>query len=191
MSRSIRHPQNVPPVATFRYPRGPRPPEPHHPAAPDADRSQCELCRAHQSPADLFSQVFEQDHVFLCRACFDETADRPLDTVCALSLRIAREAALARPTHPGFPLELALVVTTARARQVLTPSDVTTALTRHAHGEWGLLPAMVAAENEFALTDGRPLVSRYESSAGERFWLVTDATRIFTTVLLEGEYFRD
>ena len=63
------------------------------------------------------------------------------------------------------------------------------ALARHVRGDWGSLPALVACENECALTDGRPVLSCYTAHDGTTFWVVTDGHRIVTTVLLDDEYF--
>jgi hypothetical protein len=61
-------------------------------------------------------------------------------------------------------------------------------LARHAVGDWGDVSAEAAAENDFSV--GRPLriLSAYVAENGTRFWVITEADRSATTVLLPEEY---
>ena len=43
-------------------------------------------------------------------------------------------------------------------------------------------------ENEASLSEGFRLLSVYRSREGERFWVITEADRSATTVLLPDEY---
>lgn len=61
-------------------------------------------------------------------------------------------------------------------------------LDRHAHGDWGDLDSDDAAENQFSLKNGFRLLSSYQTAAGEKLWVVTEADRSVTTVLLPEEY---
>ena len=70
-------------------------------------------------------------------------------------------------------------------------------LRRHLAGDWGLVPPADARENNLALTAGFRLMSVYlidESlpeqgrDAGEKVWVITEADRSVTTVLLPSEY---
>ncbi|WP_437739999.1 hypothetical protein WME73_30920 [Sorangium sp. So ce302] len=42
--------------------------------------------------------------------------------------------------------------------------------------------------NDNALTSGARILSAYSTSDGTRFWIITDADRTATTVLLPDEY---
>ena len=58
---------------------------------------------------------------------------------------------------------------------------------RHAAGDWGELDAHDRRENELALRHGRRLLSSY--LLGEkRIWVITEADRSVTTLLLPEEY---
>ena len=58
------------------------------------------------------------------------------------------------------------------------------AVQRHAAGDWGTLDQTDWEGSDKALRDGARLFSRYESSAGRKFWIVTEADRAVTTVSL-------
>jgi hypothetical protein len=62
------------------------------------------------------------------------------------------------------------------------------ALRRHARGDWGDLDDEDLQANERALKDGTRLLSAYHSSAGTKFWIITEWDRSATTVLLPEEY---
>jgi hypothetical protein len=60
-------------------------------------------------------------------------------------------------------------------------------LARHATGDWGDLCAFDRRQNEVAMCEGCRVFSSYETSAG-RVWVITEADRSVTTVLLPQEY---
>ena len=65
------------------------------------------------------------------------------------------------------------------------PADeILKALERHAAGDWGLVDQTAWKENDQALRNGQRLFSVYQSSAGQRFWLITQADRAVTTAVL-------
>jgi hypothetical protein len=61
-------------------------------------------------------------------------------------------------------------------------------LTRHAGGDWGELDRADIAENEYSMTHGFRLLSSYTTAIGERLWIITEADRSTTTLLLPDEY---
>ena len=61
-------------------------------------------------------------------------------------------------------------------------------LQRHAHGDWGELEIEDVAENEFSLLKGLRLLSAYNLKDGTRIWIITEADRSATTLLLPAEY---
>lgn len=85
-----------------------------------------------------------------------------------------------------FPM--GLLVITASAKAQLTSMDYHQALQRHSKGDWGDLDDEDKATNDAALKDGDRLLSAYESSQGTRFWIITEADRSVTTVLLPEDY---
>jgi len=60
-------------------------------------------------------------------------------------------------------------------------------LWRHATGEWGSLCAEAVAANAAALRNGARLLSSYDVGDG-KIWLITEADRSVTTLLLPSEY---
>jgi hypothetical protein len=84
-----------------------------------------------------------------------------------------------------FPLGQ-LVITRAAAGR-LTPEEIAYAIGRHARGDWGDISADDAAENELSVREGFRLLSAY-GRGNCRFWIITEADRSVTTVLLPVDY---
>lgn len=62
-------------------------------------------------------------------------------------------------------------------------------LVRHMTGDWGSeLSEEDVQENEFSLEHGLRLLSAYRTAKGEKFWVITEADRSATTLLLPSEY---
>jgi hypothetical protein len=59
---------------------------------------------------------------------------------------------------------------------------------RHSEGDWGDVSADDWKANDDALTSGERLFSAYDIGAGKRIWIITEADRSSTTVLLPDEY---
>lgn len=59
---------------------------------------------------------------------------------------------------------------------------------RHSASDWGDLTAEDLDANEDALVTGARLLSAYELPNKERLWIITEADRQSTTVLLPSEY---
>ncbi|WP_459568891.1 hypothetical protein [Cupriavidus sp. 8B] len=89
--------------------------------------------------------------------------------------------------RPLFPL--GQIVATRGALGHLDCHGVNAAplLARHVHGDWGLVPIEDAQANRFAVDNGLRILSAYEV-AGERIWIITEADRSATTLLLPEEY---
>lgn len=62
------------------------------------------------------------------------------------------------------------------------------ALQRHTAGDWGDVNEHDAAANDAAVAQGSRVLSAYRMATGEKFWIITEADRTVTTVLLPGEY---
>lgn len=60
-------------------------------------------------------------------------------------------------------------------------------LTRHHAGDWGDVPAADAQANTEGVEAGDRLLSAYETPFG-RIWIITEADRHSTCVLLPNEY---
>jgi hypothetical protein len=61
-------------------------------------------------------------------------------------------------------------------------------LARHVNGDWGDVPPEDIKENELSLQHGFRLLSAYHTGAGEKLWVITEADRSSTCVLLPEEY---
>jgi len=61
-------------------------------------------------------------------------------------------------------------------------------LDQHVNGDWGDVPDADKQENEVAVEQGVRILSAYTTSAGDRIWVLTDADRSVTTILLPHEY---
>jgi len=69
-----------------------------------------------------------------------------------------------------------------------TNSEVRDALTRHMRGDWGEVCDEDWNENDFSLANGFRILSVVTSKAGDKFWIITEADRSATTILLPDEY---
>ncbi len=61
-------------------------------------------------------------------------------------------------------------------------------LARHQQGDWGEVSPEDAAENNFSVTHGFRILSAYALRDGTRIWILTEADRSATTILLPDEY---
>jgi hypothetical protein len=79
---------------------------------------------------------------------------------------------------------------------VITPNilrtvDIITAhnaLSRHKNGDWGEICDEDKQRNEEAIKNGTRLFSAYQSEVGIKFWIITEADRSCTTILLPKDY---
>jgi DNA primase len=94
------------------------------------------------------------------------------------------------PEYEVAPTKVALgrVVATPNALRRLTEFHIRTALARHARGDWGDLDEEDRAENELSLQNGSRLLSAYHTSSDLKFWIITEADRSATTILLPEDY---
>jgi hypothetical protein len=61
-------------------------------------------------------------------------------------------------------------------------------LMRHAGGDWGEVPPEDAGANDEALQGGERLLSAYRLSGGTKIWIITEADRSSTCILLPDDY---
>ena len=87
-----------------------------------------------------------------------------------------------------FPL--GQLVATPGALQALTESGQSPAdfLDRHVVGDWGSVNAEDKRLNDEAISDGGRLLSGYRTLLNVRLWIITEADRSSTCVLLPEEY---
>ncbi len=99
-------------------------------------------------------------------------------------------------TQPSVPalirprLPLGQLVATPAAIAALSEAGVSAylLLNRHARGDWGDLSEEDRQHNELAVTTGQRVLSSYRLSNKQDVWIITDADRSVTTVLLPEDY---
>ena len=73
----------------------------------------------------------------------------------------------------------------ALERNQQLPTDF---LQRHQNGDWGELEDEDRKENDVSLREGFRILSAYHLKDKTKIWLITEADRSATTVLLPEEY---
>ena len=92
-----------------------------------------------------------------------------------------------KATHPT-KFNLGRLCITPEAANAVPADEIMNAIARHAAGDWGTVDQTDWAQNNKALRDGGRLFSAYQASAGQKFWVITEAGRVRTTVLLPEDY---
>ncbi|MDQ1312506.1 MAG: hypothetical protein QG605_1045 [Euryarchaeota archaeon] len=88
--------------------------------------------------------------------------------------------------QPRF--ELGQLVATPGALEALKEASVGFLPYVNANGVWGDVCAEDKAENELSLKEGFRLLSAYHLPTGCKIWIITEADRSATTILLPEEY---
>lgn len=86
--------------------------------------------------------------------------------------------------HLFFP---GSIIVTDGVAAILEETTIQRALIRHCRGDWGELCESDKKVNNLSLDSGQRLLSIYEQE-GTRFYIITEADRSRTTVLLPSEY---
>ena len=89
---------------------------------------------------------------------------------------------------PRALFELGRLVATPGVLDAVPRGELLSAVGRHLKGDWGEVPDGDARENELALRCGFRIVSAYRRANGTEFFIITEADRSYTTVLLKNEY---
>ena len=89
---------------------------------------------------------------------------------------------------PVAVFRLGRIVATPNALRSITQHDILTGIQRHQAGDWGNLSEEDHAANDSALIHGGRILSSYQAANGTKFWLITEADRSVTTVLLPEDY---
>jgi len=87
-------------------------------------------------------------------------------------------------------LSLGTVVATPGALEAMTEAHESPLgyLARHASGDWGEIPPEDWEENEFSIKNELRILSAYSLRNGTKIWIITEADRSATTILLPCEY---
>jgi hypothetical protein len=87
-----------------------------------------------------------------------------------------------------FALGQLLATPGALAAFARTSDDPVDYLVRHVSRDWGTVDAEDWRANDQALIDGTRLLSAYTLHDGSKIWIITEADRSVTTILLPEEY---
>jgi hypothetical protein len=87
-----------------------------------------------------------------------------------------------------FPL--GMIVMTPGAASLLEDAGISTRqiLARHQFGDWGDLCEEDEQANRDSIRFGERILSSYKLEGGSRLWVITEADRSVTTLLLPSEY---
>lgn len=93
-----------------------------------------------------------------------------------------------RTNQPRFAL--GQVVATPGALAALNAAGQTPwgLLERHQTGDWGEVSVADKQENDLSVEQGFRILSAYTLSTGVKVWLLTEADRSYTTLMLPEEY---
>ena len=85
---------------------------------------------------------------------------------------------------------LGQIVATPGAIEALKQAgeDPSALLIRHVHGDWGEVDKHDWNENNESLRTGERIFSAYTLQNGTRLWIITEADRSVTTLLLPEDY---
>lgn len=97
---------------------------------------------------------------------------------------------LAEAISTAAIFNLGRVVATPNALGLLQQHGISplTLLKRHVTGDWGDVLADDARANQHALKSGCRLLSSYRIATDATIWLITEADRSVTTLLLPSDY---
>lgn len=97
---------------------------------------------------------------------------------------------LPSPPHAGPRFQLGRIFATPAALEALgtTGVSIITLLTRHVRADWGDLCEGDRQQDDLALAAELRVLSSYRLPNGEAVWIITEADRSATTIMLPGDY---
>ena len=93
-----------------------------------------------------------------------------------------------RTTFARFPLGQTYITPRAEEALIIAGQTGIEFLRRHMSNDWGDLSDEDVRENELSLKEGFRLLSAYRTAKGQKLWIITEADRSATTILLPSEY---
>lgn len=90
--------------------------------------------------------------------------------------------------YPTAKFRMGKIMSTPNALSQLTPGDILLGIRRHQAGDWGDVDEHDRQANESALIVGGRLLSVYHGITGVKFWIITEADRATSTILLPEDY---
>jgi hypothetical protein len=95
---------------------------------------------------------------------------------------------VAKSRGPRFPLGKVVGTPGALEALALAGNSAAEFLARHTRGDWGEVDAHDRKANDWSLDHEARILSAYTLSTGVKVWVITEADRSVTTVLLPEEY---
>lgn len=89
---------------------------------------------------------------------------------------------------PLFPLGQLVATPGAIAALERSGQRPATFIRHHICGDWGTICASDKRLNDEAVREGTRILSAYKTTADETIWIITEADRSVTTILLPSEY---
>ena len=109
-----------------------------------------------------------------------------IDGMSATARRIPNRNAATMSERRSF--QLGRILATPGVLQTVSADEIRARLSQHAQCDWGELSDEDRQENDDALDRRLRILSAYRSRSGVKFWIITEADRSATTVLLPDEY---
>jgi len=145
--------------------------------------------------------AYQHRHRLLCAACFARTRRRPRrygNAVIPVPAPASGRLPVARRACAGCGVELPIPGLFGLGQLVATPGELDACeaalvsprrlLARHWSGDWGDISGEDHGLNEDAIRDGARVFSVYGLQGGGRVYIITEADRHATTLLLPSEY---
>lgn len=92
------------------------------------------------------------------------------------------------PTAELFKLGQVVATPGALDAMQYAEQDAGALLRRHVAGDWGEVPPEDAKENAYSVNRDLRILSAYTLSTGVKLWIITEADRSSTCILLPEEY---
>jgi hypothetical protein len=86
---------------------------------------------------------------------------------------------------PLFPL--GELIATPNAIEAVSDQEITEAIQRHSHGDWGEIDLEDQRGNKRSLENGGRIVSEYTAKSGAKFCVITEPNHFVTTIVLPEE----
>ena len=105
----------------------------------------------------------------------------------AIDMRLRHSWNMNKSSHECL-FSLGQTVMTPGAQKTTTDEERHAFLARHVAGDWGDVCAEDAAANDRALKESTRVLSSYTAESRKKIWVITEADRSSTTMLLPEEY---
>lgn len=84
--------------------------------------------------------------------------------------------------------KLGKILITSAVKEKISMRDIFIGLGKHSLGDWGNICEEDKTCNDEAVKNKKRIISQFESENNEKYWIITEYDRSYTTVLLPEEY---